>query len=363
MNVCYKCQKRIEQPEYCGQCGAEIPLFKDACPGCGKTVSWVKFCPKCRNDLRAQAESEGLLSEDKAAGCAVAPAPSVSAREILPRLQHFAYSDNGDGTYVVTGIKNKYVTLIEIPEGVLAIGENAFAGLTVLTKVKLPAGLIVIEAGAFKGCGNLRSINIPDGIMIIGKEAFAGCDKLEKLTVPDTAEVGEGAFDGIPWMTKENARREAAQQKALLKKFKLKKLPDGTYKIKELKDENTEGEIEIPSCVSVIGEFAFSVCEKITSVVIPESVKEIGEMAFYGCKSLVSINIPDGVTSIGGEAFWNCDSLTSVTIPSSVTNIEELAFRGCNSLKDIYCEAASKPSGWNDDWHGARATVHWGVKK
>ncbi|MBQ9115414.1 MAG: leucine-rich repeat protein, partial [Clostridia bacterium] len=75
-----------------------------------------------------------------------------------------------------------------------------------------------------------------------------------------------------------------------------------------------------------------------------------------------SVAIPNSVTVIEGSAFLGCGALTSVTIPSSVTSIGG-AFEECSSLKDIYCEAESKPDGWNDGWHDTRATVHWGAKK
>ncbi len=70
---------------------------------------------------------------------------------------------------------------------------------------------------------------------------------------------------------------------------------------------------------------------------------EIPEIVTYEGKTY-------SVTSISRSAFYGCSGLTSVTIPNSVTYIDGDAFANCENLT-IYCEAESKPSGWNYDWN------------
>ena len=70
----------------------------------------------------------------------------------------------------------------------------------------------------------------------------------------------------------------------------------------------------------------------------------IGDYAFSNCESLTSITIPDSVTTIGCEAFYSCISLTSVTIPDSVTTIKPAAFTHCNSLAGFKGKFASEDS-------------------
>ena len=85
----------------------------------------------------------------------------------------------------------------------------------------------------------------------------------------------------------------------------------------------------------VIGNYAFSDCSGLTSLILPSSVTSIGYSAFYGCIRLTSLTLPSSVTSIGSSAFEGCRSLTSLILPSSVTEIGNSAFSGCSGLTSL----------------------------
>lgn len=93
-------------------------------------------------------------------------------------------------------------------------------------------------------------------------------------------------------------------------------------------------EIMIPESVTNIGYYAFSSCSSLNSIVIPDGVGFIGNGCFYNCSGLTSVTIGSGVTSIGLVAFNGCTSLTSVTIPSSVTSIGS-SFKNCSGLTSV----------------------------
>ena len=82
--------------------------------------------------------------------------------------------------------------------------------------------------------------------------------------------------------------------------------------------------------------------------------------------------LPDKLTNIGGIAFYGCTKLTKIWISKNCTTISASSYSNapfykCANLKDIYTDAAEKPSGWGKYFNytdsGKQATVHYGVSK
>lgn len=91
-----------------------------------------------------------------------------------------------------------YDSYAKVPEGVTLIAENAFAASRErLLIVDIPEGVRAIGAGAFEGCTKLEFIDLPKSLRSIGERAFAGCTSLEFFN-PDAAtgleEIGRYAF-------------------------------------------------------------------------------------------------------------------------------------------------------------------------
>ena len=90
---------------------------------------------------------------------------------------------------------------INIPEGVTAIGNAAFSACTGLQSITLPPALDAIAPGTFAGCSALESLVIPETVTAIGAEAFSRCTALQTLSIPKTVQsVGENAFRGNLWL-------------------------------------------------------------------------------------------------------------------------------------------------------------------
>lgn len=87
---------------------------------------------------------------------------------------------------------------VSIPEGVTAIGDEAFVACT-LASVHIPQGVTRIGHSAFFMCRHLQEINIPQGVTHIGDYAFRRCLSLERITCPDSLEsVGQAILLGCP---------------------------------------------------------------------------------------------------------------------------------------------------------------------
>ena len=315
-------------------------------------------------------------------------------------------------TCEITGIKNKSVTEIIVPDYVTAISLGAFSGCSSLESITLPfvGGSVKWETsryqyplgyifgtnsymgsteteqyyygsstssttstkyyipqslksvtitggnilyGAFYNCSGLTNITIPDSVTSMGNYVFSYCSGLTSITIPDgVTYIGSCAFLGCSGLTN----------------------------------------LTIPDSVTNIGEDAFRACSGLMSInvgngninyksenncllkkdgkrlilgcnasIIPDSVTSIDKYAFFGCSGLTNITIPDSVTSIGEGAFHACSGLTSITIPDSVTNMGNYVFSYCSELTKINCEAEGQPRYWALNWNeSCTATVVWG---
>lgn len=83
----------------------------------------------------------------------------------------------------------------------------------------------------------------------------------------------------------------------------------------------------------VIGIFAFSSCDTLTSIDLPNATS-IGNSAFRSCPVLTSADLPNA-TSIGDVAFYGCNALTSVIIRTlQVCTLDFSVFGGSTPIAD-----------------------------
>ena len=271
--------------------------------------------------------------------------------------------------------------------GVLYIGNHLIVAETSISgDCTIKSGTKCIGDYAFSGCTELTSVTIPNNVTSIGYSAFGNCTGLKKVHISDVTAWCKVSFDS------QDANPLTYAHNLYLNDSLITDLtiPDSVqhigayafYECTNLKTvtfaENSQcssigvrafydctglTSITIPDSVTSIGYAAFSGCTGLTSITIPDSVTSIGSSAFSGCTGLTSITIPDSVTSIGKWAFYGCTGLTSITIPNSVTSIGYYAFEGCTKLRTIYCQASSKPSGWDSGWNdGCDARVLWNTR-
>ena len=251
---------------------------------------------------------------------------------------HLTFTELENGTYSVraTDIANVPASVI-IPsiyngKPVTSISLFAFSGCSSLQSVNIPDSVTSIGSYAFNVCSSLTSVVIPDSVTFIGERAFSWCYSLASITVDENNQYYKSIDDNLY-----SKDRKTLIQYAIGKTDATFEIPDSVTSIGDYAFSGCSGltSVVIPDSVTSISLFAFHGCSSLTSVVIPDSVTSIGERAFSGCSGLTSVVIPDSVTSIGDYAFANCSSLTNVVIGNGVTSIGELAFSWCSSLTSV----------------------------
>ena len=183
---------------------------------------------------------------------------------------------------------------VKVPEGVICIGEEAFAYCTHVSEVILPEGVWLIDRKAFFRSG-IRNISLPDTLKRIGELAFAQTS-LTSIDIPDQTENVDG-----------RAFLEAAH----LQKAKL------------------------PERITSLEPKVFSGCVSLKDVIFPSRLKYIQGGAFQNCTGLERIRLPEGLAVVWRDAFSGCRSLVEVYLGDSVELIGYAAFSGCTSLEKM----------------------------
>ena len=291
--------------------------------------------------------------------------------------------------YTVTDETNHYVSVgkaetkptgdLEIKgtvsyEGVVytvtSIASSGFYGCNKLTSITLPNTITNIGVESFYNCNQLTAFIIPSAMTSIGKYAFRACSSLTSITIPSgVSSIGDFAFESCSGLTAINVESGNATYCSI----------DGVL----FKKKNTY--------LSLI---CYPSSKADTEYNLPDNVSSIETKAFYGCKYLASINvsnsnhdyysdngvlldinkrtlivypsqktdtaysIPNTVEIILYKAFYQCQDLKSLIIPKSVTDIDDYGIHNCTNLT-INCCAASKPSGWLENWSYNVADVVW----
>ncbi len=194
-----------------------------------------------------------------------------------------------------------------------------------------------INRDTFVNCKDMNSIAIPNSLTFIGSDAFESCIGLKAVYITDLE-----AWFRIVFSTDWSNPLFMAHHLYL----------NG----EEIKD------LEIPSGVVSINNYAFYKCNGLTSVTIPNSVTSIGKRVFDYCLGITSITIPNSVTSIGSAAFNHCENLSTIHIGEGVKEIGAYAFANIfNSANtraeegerlEVYCYAEEVPNTSDDAFDG-----------
>lgn len=259
-------------------------------------------------------------------------------------------------------------SVIEFPQGLIAIGESAFEACTDLSEVNLQPNVVTIGKNAFKNSG-LKKIDLPYsvefGVDSEGKvESIFGGTSVSEMVLRRPVTKIVDLFDGVApaVLVKITVYGNVAPyQFDMIEGLENIVLTD-TVEIGEYAFNQCISleKITLPATVKSVGDYAFAGCSALTtfSVDSDSELEYIGEYAFknasslrsgylpsgiknqslvglyYGCSSLKELNtLPKSVVEIGDETFYGCVALESVELPVGLTKVGERAFYGCENLR------------------------------
>ncbi len=252
-------------------------------------------------------------------------------------------------------LKNAFT--VELPATIRKIGDRAFAGSRI-ARINLPDGLLEIGESAFADCRELKQISFPINPVKLCTNAFANDVPLERVNIKslaawcenDVAPEGACPFwvsDAVICINDEPIRELVIPEEVTeikdntflhISSITSLKLPSSLRRIGASSfglSRNIES-ISFGDGLLEIGEYAFFGCEELRAVSLPHTMKKIGAKAFLNCKRIESLSL-GGTEEIGNEAFHGCDALSSLTIPACVKHIGRECFKSTH-IKSLTTE-------------------------
>lgn len=114
--------------------------------------------------------------------------------------QQYAPVNNNAGVIVET--RNPNVN----PNGIITVGENAYAKNVEITSATVPEGIISLGSSAFANCVNLVTINLPETLREIGFNCFFNTPKLTNIIFNGSVEKWKIIKRGSNWLMKSGTR-------------------------------------------------------------------------------------------------------------------------------------------------------------
>ncbi len=263
----------------------------------------------------------------------------------------------------------------------LVLGNDVFAYCSSLKEISWNSMEIKnIPKDAFIECSALETFVVPASVEAIGQNAFEGCYNISEVYNFSNLEIVAGSFsyggvaryagtvhtaeeDNTRIVTEGDYKFVVSDESATLFKYTGEggalnlRAPQGfesfTIRANTFYDNDLITAVNIPDCVTEIGDYAFYSCDSLQFVsgcaglkIVGNSAfkwcskletvelgnaEEIGDGAFSNCIALTSVRLPETLKKIGSGAFNNCGNLTSIALPASLTEIGRGAFADCTA--------------------------------
>ena len=234
---------------------------------------------------------------------------------------------------------------IIFPNSLTSIGNEAFFRCYCVHEIILPDSVTSIGVSAFSECYSLETVKLPSGIKEISADCFYSCYQLTHVAFPETIEkIGDYAFNSCPLrldrlpsrlrrignyaFSSEDPSRYRIKIEEVSFSEAAEEIGEGAFQCCEIK------QIVFSPTIKRIAKNTFASCFPFTSVSLSDSVEEIDDYAFYGT-CLKYIELPRLLKRIGKYAFANCRNLIHIDFlksSSSLTVIDDYAFQNCEWL-------------------------------
>lgn len=237
-----------------------------------------------------------------------------------------------------------------IPEGIVAIGEDAFRECSFPSVPQLPTSLRSVGTRAFFNCSGMMGLILPEGLENIDTQGFGSCG-LQSISFPSTlTSLGSAAFDDNNFTS--------VYIPATLTWISSSPFEHNSNLTEIIVDAANPNYDSRDNCNAIIR--GTTLLQGCNTTIIPNGITRLGWSAFQGMKhGLKTLVIPEGVTDLGDYTFYSCEAMEEVTIPSTVVTIGAVTFEDCISLRDIYCYIQN-PFDLDMTWSGPFGTNEYG---
>ena len=253
-------------------------------------------------------------------------------------VESLTFTYTADGRRTVPGnlfdsdfYNNRYKTpmSVNIPEGIVAVGDRAFAGCDGLTAISLPNSLRKIGDKAFRCCNGLTAVVIPEGVREIGADAFSSCENLVAVTVPNSVRtIGESCFQycnnlhTVTMGLDAGRNRESTSYSFYQANYGYGEAPFAGCPVDTLvlnsgvtapysagNSWNSSSDIANFSFVHHYFNYYYSSSTNVTApietVVLNEGIVGVGSSAFRELETLKALYFPKSVTAVSGNCVTN----------------------------------------------------------
>ncbi len=253
-------------------------------------------------------------------------------RANMSRLESVDLRGTGMKTLPNMALSSTNIVSVDLPDGLVEIGDEAFYSCYQLTAIRFPNGLRSIGNDAFRYCGQLTgSLVFPESLETIGQNAFEGTDFRGDLVIPRN-------IKSIPSHTFCNAGFDGRLD-----------LPEGIAEVGEsaFSDTHFQGELKLPDSILTIQDYAFNNAGFTGPLKLPTALKQLGDCAFQGNGFTGDLEIPDGILEIPVSAFSDAavsQQYERVILHKDVQRLKVGAFAVSSGvLKEVICYAEEPP--------------------